>query len=73
MNQSEDLTFRDFKKAEKCSGALKIDLVFLEDFSDGLFRLISHPRRDNLRLICHLRQIPCLKRAMGLSKDEPDF
>ena len=35
MNQSEDLTFRDFKKAEKCSAALKIDVVFLEDFSDS--------------------------------------
>lgn len=35
MNQSEDLTFRDFKKAEKCSAALKIDVVFLEDFPDS--------------------------------------
>ena len=32
-NQSEDLTFRDFKKAEKSSANLKVDVLFLESIS----------------------------------------
>ena len=32
INESEDLTFRDFKKAEMFASTLKINIAFLDGF-----------------------------------------
>ena len=38
INESEDLTFRDFKKAEMFSSTLKVNITFLDEFSSALIQ-----------------------------------